>query len=84
MKMHSRSFGYLSAALIAAALFLTPFGRAQNRIFDSVMAPLCLPRSWWLSDVELAELKPTDKLYDLGSGDGRMATAPNPMATAME
>jgi hypothetical protein len=73
--MHSPSFRYLAAAVIAAALFLTlPFGKAQNRIFDSpVMAPFVpTPELVVQRMLEMAELKPTDKLYDLGSGDGRI------------
>ena len=86
--MHSRSFRYLAAAAIAAALFLTPpAGRAQNRIFDSpVMAPFVpTPELVVQRMLELAELKPTDKLYDLGSGDGRIlfTAAQSSMATAV-
>lgn len=75
MTMHSLSFRYLAAAVVAAALLLTPqSGTAQNRIFDSpVMAPFVpTPELVVQRMLELAELKPTDKLYDLGSGDGRI------------
>ena len=86
--MHSRRFRYLAAAAIAAALFLTPqFGRAQNRIFDSpVMAPFVpTPELVVQRMLELAELKPADKLYDLGSGDGRIlfTAAQSVMLTAV-
>ena len=88
MTMHSRSFRYLAAAAIAAALFVTSqSGRAQNRIFDSpVMAPFVpTPELVVQRMLELAELKPTDKLYDLGSGDGRIlfTAAQSFMATAV-
>jgi hypothetical protein len=88
MTMHSPSFRYLAAAFIAAALFLTPLaGRAQNRVFDSpVMAPFVpTPELVVKRMLELAELKPTDKLYDLGSGDGRIlfTAAQSYLATAV-
>lgn len=73
--MQSQRFRYLAAAAVTAALLLTPqFGGAQNRIFDSpVMAPFVpTPELVVQRMLELAELKPTDKLYDLGSGDGRI------------
>jgi SAM-dependent methyltransferase len=88
MTMNSRSSRYVAAAVIAAALLLTPeVGRAQNRIFDSpVMAPFVpTPELVVQRMLELAELKPTDKLYDLGSGDGRIlfTAAQSFMATAV-
>ena len=88
MTMHSPSLRYLAAAAIAAALILAPqSGRAQNRIFDSpVMAPFVpTPELVVKRMLELAELKPTDKLYDLGSGDGRIlfTAAQSYMATAV-
>lgn len=64
----------LAAAAIAAALFLTPeLGRTQ-KLFDSpVMAPFVpTPELVVQRMIELADLKPGDKLYDLGSGDGRI------------
>lgn len=86
--MHSLRFRYLAAATIAAALLLTPqAGRAQNRIFDSpVMAPFVpTPELVVQRMLELAQLKPTDKLYDLGSGDGRIlfTAAQSVMLTAV-
>lgn len=47
---------------------------AQNRIFDSrLMAPFVpTPELVVQRMLELAELKPTDTVYDLGSGDGRI------------
>jgi 16S rRNA A1518/A1519 N6-dimethyltransferase RsmA/KsgA/DIM1 with predicted DNA glycosylase/AP lyase activity len=47
---------------------------AQNRIFDSrLMAPFVpTPELVVQRMLELAELKSTDTLYDLGSGDGRI------------
>lgn len=88
MTMHSLRFRYLAAATIAAALLLTPqAGRAQNRIFDSpVMAPFVpTPELVVQRMLELAQLKPTDKLYDLGSGDGRIlfTAAQSVMLTAV-
>jgi hypothetical protein len=89
MTMRSPSFlRYFAAAAIAAALFMTPQpGKAQNRIYDSpVMAPFVpTPELVVQRMLELAELKPTDKLYDLGSGDGRIlfTAAQSFMATAV-
>lgn len=88
MTMHRQPVCGLAAAAIAAALFLTPqFGRTQNRIFDSpVMAPFVpTPELVVQRMLELAELKPTDKLYDLGSGDGRIlfTAAQSVMLTAV-
>ena len=73
--MQSQRFRYLAAVAFAVALLSTPqFARAQNRIFDSqVMAPFVpTPELVVQRMLELAQLKPTDKLYDLGSGDGRI------------
>lgn len=86
--MHSQSIRCLAVAAVAAALFLTPqSGMAQNRIFDSpVMAPFVpTPELVVQRMLELAELKPTDKLYDLGSGDGRIlfTAAQSVMLTAV-
>jgi predicted RNA methylase len=88
MTMHCQTVRCLAAGAIAAALFLTPqFGWAQNRIFDSpVMAPFVpTPELVVQRMLELAELKPTDKLYDLGSGDGRIlfTAAQSVMLTAV-
>jgi protein-L-isoaspartate O-methyltransferase len=88
MTMHCQAVRCLAAAAVAAALFLTPqFAEAQNRIFDSpVMAPFVpTPELVVQRMLELAELKPTDKLYDLGSGDGRIlfTAAQSVMLTAV-
>lgn len=72
------SFRRLSTgALLAAICLAVPSAMAQNRIFDSrIMAPFVpTPELVVEKMLELADLKPSDMLYDLGSGDGRILFA---------
>jgi precorrin-6B methylase 2 len=65
----------LPAGALLVALCLSATGAtAQNRIFDSrIMAPFVpTPELVVQRMLELADLKPSDTLYDLGSGDGRI------------
>jgi 16S rRNA A1518/A1519 N6-dimethyltransferase RsmA/KsgA/DIM1 with predicted DNA glycosylase/AP lyase activity len=62
------------ATLLAAVCLAAPGAVAQNRIFDSrIMAPFVpTPELVVQRMLALADLKPADTLYDLGSGDGRI------------
>ncbi len=82
------SFHHLSTgALLVAICLAAPSAVAQNRIFDSrIMAPFVpTPELVVEKMLELADLKPSDTLYDLGSGDGRIlfAAAQSYQATAV-
>lgn len=66
---------YVPAGIILAGICLTATdATAQNRIFDSrLMAPFVpTPELVVQRMLEIAELKPADIVYDLGSGDGRI------------